>query len=673
MTVFSWRKIAPLAFVLGTNLTSNLAVAQSVIPAADGTNTQVNQQGNRFDIHGGTLSQDGANLFYSFDKFGLNSGQIANFISQPQILNILGRVVGGDASIINGLIQVSGGNSNLFLMNPAGIVFGSNAQLNVPASFTATTATGIGFGNTNWFNAFGNNDYKNLVGTPSAFAFDLSQAGSIINAGNLAVSQGQTLTLVGGSVIDTGQLEAPGGTIAIASVPGENLVRINQPGHLLSLEIEPPRDNNGQILPVTPLDLPTLLTEKTGTVETGLSVNSNGIVQLNRGGFRVENGDVVSQNVTAQTATLSAANNLTLVESQLQTTGDLNLLAGNTVLVRDSPTNPFIAQSGGRLELQGNQGVDIFALNHPESGFFSGGDMVLRSASTVSGDAHYFSSGNFRIEQLNGSLGSLESPYDPVIRASGNVEFDSYTGASLHILAGGSVTVQGNITIRRPDTVANSIQETVTLSNGTKLAINGNTRPTLDIRAGTTAFGTPGITGGTGGFVPGPPGTGGVGTSANITVTGAIENQGGDVFLTNQYFPDTSLPGGIIQVGGINTSVVSGNAGSVTVDSRGGITLTHSSFSDTESFAVKSATGSNPKSNGGAVSLIAQNDITITDNIISFVGTRGAGNGGQISLTSRIGAINISNGRLDAGTVSGNGGNILLSAAGNITTGTILS
>jgi hypothetical protein len=40
--------------------------------------------------------------------------------------------VGGDASYINGLIQVIGGNSNLFLMNPAGIVFGSNAQLNVP-------------------------------------------------------------------------------------------------------------------------------------------------------------------------------------------------------------------------------------------------------------------------------------------------------------------------------------------------------------------------------------------------------------------------------------------------------------------------------------------------------------------------------------------------------------
>ncbi len=67
-----------------------------------------------------------------------------------KIKNILARVTGGDASLINGLIQVSGGNSNLFLMNPAGIVFGANASLNVPAAFTATTATGIGI-DSNWF------------------------------------------------------------------------------------------------------------------------------------------------------------------------------------------------------------------------------------------------------------------------------------------------------------------------------------------------------------------------------------------------------------------------------------------------------------------------------------------------------------------------------------------
>jgi filamentous hemagglutinin family protein len=121
-------------------------LAQPITPAADGTGSVVTPNGNRFDIQGGTLSSDKTNLFHSFEKFGLDSGQIANFLSNPEIRNILGRVVGGEPSLINGLIQVTGGNSNLFLMNPSGIIFGSNAQLNVPAAFTATTATGIGFG-----------------------------------------------------------------------------------------------------------------------------------------------------------------------------------------------------------------------------------------------------------------------------------------------------------------------------------------------------------------------------------------------------------------------------------------------------------------------------------------------------------------------------------------------
>src|SRR6476469_2211773 len=128
-------------------LTYALASAQSIAPAADGTGTTVTPTGNTININGGKLSRDRANLFHSFQKFGLNPGEIANFLSKPEIKNILGRVEGGDASIINGLIQVSGGNSNLFLMNPAGIVFGSSASLNVPASFTATTANAIGFGN----------------------------------------------------------------------------------------------------------------------------------------------------------------------------------------------------------------------------------------------------------------------------------------------------------------------------------------------------------------------------------------------------------------------------------------------------------------------------------------------------------------------------------------------
>ncbi len=73
------------------------------------------------------------------------------------------------------------------------------------------------------------------MGDPNRFAFALSQPGAILNAGNLSVSAGQALSLLGGIVVNTGQLSAPGGQITIAAVPGENLVRLSQSGSLLNV------------------------------------------------------------------------------------------------------------------------------------------------------------------------------------------------------------------------------------------------------------------------------------------------------------------------------------------------------------------------------------------------------------------------------------------------------
>lgn len=282
-----------LAFV-GVITTS--AKAQVIRPVPDGTNTQVNQRGDTFHITGGT--QAGANLFHSFQQFGLNQRQIANFISNAATQNILGRVVGGSPSIIQGLIRVSGSNANLYLMNPAGMVFSSTASLNVPGSFTATTANAIGIGNS-WFNAVGPNNYSALGGTPEAFAFTTSQPGAIVSAANLAVNSGRNLTLLGGTVVNTGTLSAPEGTITIAAIPGENLVRISQPGSLLSLEVLPSSvKNQVNPLPFRPASLPELLTGGGFPGATALKVE-NGVVKLVVSGATVysQPGDVTVSNM----------------------------------------------------------------------------------------------------------------------------------------------------------------------------------------------------------------------------------------------------------------------------------------------------------------------------------------------------------------------------------------
>ncbi|WP_445300689.1 two-partner secretion domain-containing protein [Microcoleus sp. B7-D4] len=439
---------------LGLFFPSQTATAQ-ITPATDGTNTQITPSGNQFNINGGQQSSDGANLFHSFQEFGLTQGQTANFISNPNIRNILGRVVGGDASLINGLIQITGGNSNLFLMNPAGIVFGANASLNVPAAFTATTATGIGFGN-NWFSATGTNNYTQLVGNPNTFAFTNTQPGGIVNLGNLAVGQGQNLTLLGGTVLSTGQLSAPGGNIIVAAVPGESLVRISQPGNLLSLEIQPQSVAGSLpqnwVLPVA--SLPQLLTGGGGSA-TGVTVNPGGQIELTGSGLQVENGDVAAKEVTAENATLSANRNLTLVESLLRTTGDLNLLANNTVRVRDSVANPFVANAGGNLYIQGNQSIDLLALNHlSQTPFVSGGNLTLVSNGLISTDAHFRSGSNTSIVDLSGKPANFISLYDPIFTQPNDYISGGYTGASLKVdttSGTGNITFNGGISITSPD------------------------------------------------------------------------------------------------------------------------------------------------------------------------------------------------------------------------------
>ncbi len=270
---FSAVKYTCLATTLTLVLTASLAQAQQIVPAKDNTNTIVTPNGNKIDITGGTTSRDGNNLFHSFTEFGVQSGQTANFLANPTMQNILGRVTGGNASLINGLIQVTNSNANLFLMNPSGFVFGANASLNVPGSFTATTANGIGFSNI-WFNAIGNNDYLALVGNPNSFAFTMSQPGAIVNSGNLAVGKGQNLTLLGSKVVNNGQLTAPSGQVIVTPVPGQNLVRLSQLGQVLSLEIQPLTANSNQpnnwTLPIS--TLPELLT--LGNISSNNPINS---------------------------------------------------------------------------------------------------------------------------------------------------------------------------------------------------------------------------------------------------------------------------------------------------------------------------------------------------------------------------------------------------------------
>ena len=337
---FSVTLLTNFVFSLGFILS---AQAQS-IEAQSGnrsTNTQVTQTGNQFDITGGTFSGDGANQFHNFEQFGLTVDQVANFITNPATQNVVGSVLGG-ASYIDGTLQVSGSGANLYLLNPAGIVFGSNAELNLDGSFTAATSTGLGF-NDNFFNAFTTQDYSQLTGDPSSFLFTETSAGSIVTAGDLRIDPGQQVTLVGGSVITTGTIETPdSGDITIAAVSGENQVRIRQEGMLLSIKLDTlPDDIAGASVQngLVATDLPLLLTGAPETMgDLGVNVNESDTVSLTSSevslptttqGLNVVSGTLEASGETAGNIAL-LGNQVALVDATVDVSGDLG---GGTVWV----------------------------------------------------------------------------------------------------------------------------------------------------------------------------------------------------------------------------------------------------------------------------------------------------------------------------------------------------
>ncbi|MEG4860365.1 CHAT domain-containing protein [Microcoleus sp. K1-B6] len=652
---------------LGFLLFSPAATGQPITPAPDGTGTAVNASGNQFNINGGQRSQDGTNLFHSFQQFGLTEGQIVNFMSEPNIRNILGRVVGGDASYINGLIQVIGGSSNLFLMNPAGIVFGSNAQLNVPGSFLATTATGIGLGN-NWFQAVGVNEYAMLIGTPSILNFGTAQPGAIANFGQLRVPNGQTLALIGGTVFSPGTLSAPSGQIAIASVPGENLVRISQAGHLLSLEISPSSNLNSASVPLSPLTLSQLLTGGSSNA-TGVTVNSDGSVQLTNSDLQVKAGDVAiadtqatgaNQNlaVSAQTATVSAARNLTLVNRQLQTTGDLKLQAGESVRIRDSATNSFVTDVGGNLTVQGDRQIDIQARNNSQSLLSAGGRITLTSNGTVSGDALFRAGSDFSIGTLLGSPGNFASSGGSTIVSGGNVSFGNYAGGSLGVQAKGAIAV-GDLAI---SSASSDRPQLVFTAGNLPTPLTANSTPAsassspASIQVGNIAIAGSVFLG-----------------AANSIQAASITSNGGDIAL---------VASGDIAAENLNTSTLTtSNAGNITLYSAGGSINTSASTLNassiignggsiflygTNTIAAGGITTSSFFGNGGNVTLYGEGNISAGN-----IDTGGI-QAGEISLLSNRGAIDTGASTLNANGGSG-GGNISLNAYGNIATGNIVS
>lgn len=226
-----------LRFSLLFALVGTPAVAQ-ITPDGTLPTTVSSSDSLNFIIDGGAAS--GSNLYHSFSQFSVPTGGAAAFNNAPAVETIFVRVTGGRISTIDGILQTSGA-TDLFLMNPAGVVFGANAQLNLGGSLIGTTAEQIDFVDGSEFSAI---DLINAplltVSTPVGLQLR-QQSGSIeiensghritplstepgprIDMGSpfgLRVNPGETLGLIGRSVdLIGGVVAVPGGQTILGGV-----------------------------------------------------------------------------------------------------------------------------------------------------------------------------------------------------------------------------------------------------------------------------------------------------------------------------------------------------------------------------------------------------------------------------------------------------------------------
>ncbi|TAD80067.1 MAG: S-layer family protein [Oscillatoriales cyanobacterium] len=201
-------------------------------PVSDGSlSTEVAQPAvNRWTIEGGDRA--GSNLFHSFQQFSIPTGGSVHFNNAADVANIFSRVTGGQRSTIDGELSANGG-ANLFLLNPAGILFGPNARLNLGGSFFASTADRLVFADGL---SFGVNDAAGRpllsMTVPVGLQYGAAPGPIRVEARStdptatvptgLEVKPGQAIGLFGGSLaFDQGWAIAPEGRIwAVAAGPG---------------------------------------------------------------------------------------------------------------------------------------------------------------------------------------------------------------------------------------------------------------------------------------------------------------------------------------------------------------------------------------------------------------------------------------------------------------------
>ncbi|HAI67932.1 MAG TPA: hypothetical protein DCM38_00675 [Gammaproteobacteria bacterium] len=321
--------------------------------------------------------QHGNNLFHSFQYFNLQSHESAIFSGPEQINTIIGRVTGGQPSHIDGLLRSTIPGADLYFINPDGILFGPNAQLDLQGSFHASTADYLRLEKGGRFDARHPQNSLLNVAPVQAFGFLTDTPASLfIEDSQLSLQPEQTFSLVSGDITLMGaQLFAPSAQLNLVSVAQKGEVNVS---HLDTLAF----DQQGLI---------------SFSNQTLLNVNGVGA-----GEVLIRGGQLVMRDSAIQADTLAFQDgkgiNIKLTES-LDISGDLVALSNDTF---GSGNAGHIMISAPHIDLIGSA-IDASSLSSGRGGdiTITADQLKLKAGARIS--SNVFSTGSGGDLHINSS------------------------------------------------------------------------------------------------------------------------------------------------------------------------------------------------------------------------------------------------------------------------------
>ncbi|WP_230967101.1 two-partner secretion domain-containing protein [Nostoc sp. NZL] len=354
----------------------------------------------------------GTNLFHSFQDFSVGVGRGVYFANPEGITNIFSRVTGGNSSNIFGNLGVLG-DANLTLLNPNGILFGQNAQLDIQGSFLGTTANSLVFPNGVEFSATNLQPPPLLaINVPVGLQFG-SQPGSITSQAvrRLSVGTGSALAFMGGEInLDGSFLFTQNGQVKLTAVSGDTTVGLNVNGSSLGFNLP---ENVGRA--------PINLTNGSFIVASG-----NSAIELFGGEIGLNDVFIYGNN----------GGSIVVDATQLSLGNDSSIVSAT-----------FGAVKGGDIQIQASDAVTLASSSFISSNNYAtgaGGDVTINAGKiTITGDGTENSSGILTASNDKGNGGNL------TLNATESLNVN---GGFIHVNNDGAGN-GGNLTVRTTDAV----------------------------------------------------------------------------------------------------------------------------------------------------------------------------------------------------------------------------